>query len=58
MSTFKIIHREELIGCFYIDAASEDDAIREYERLARNGEIDYSDMEITSSSDEAVLDDK
>ena len=54
MATWKIIHREELIGWFYVEADSEEEAMREFEYQTINGEIDFSDMEMVDSSERAV----
>ena len=51
MAEFKIVHREELVGEFYIEADSEEDAIRKFNFMVDNGEIDFSDMEMVNSSD-------
>ncbi len=57
MKTFKIVHREELVGWFYVEAENEAAALEEYNRKVNNGEIDFSDMEMVDSSDTAELDD-
>lgn len=57
MNTYKIIHREELVDWFYIEAESEEAAISEYNRLVAEGKIDFSNMEMVDSSDTAILDD-
>lgn len=49
--TYRIIHKEELIGEFYVDAESEEDALNEYRNRVCNGEIDFSDMEMVDSED-------
>ena len=56
MATYKIIHREELIGWFYVEADSEEEALEEFSFQVNDGQIDFSDMEMIESSDEAVLD--
>ena len=56
MASYKIIHKEELVGWFYVEADSEKEALAKYDEMVNNGEIDYSDMEMVDSSDEAVLD--
>lgn len=56
MALYKIIHKEELIGWFYVEANSEKEALAEYEAMVNNGEVDYSDMEMVDSSDKAILD--
>lgn len=55
MNEYKIIHREELVGWFYVNANSEEEAIEEYHHMLSNGEIDFSDMEMVDSEDTAVL---
>lgn len=51
--TYRIIHKEELIGEFYVDAESEEDALEKYRSMVCNGEIDFSDMEMVDSEDKA-----
>lgn len=53
MKTFRIVHREELVGWFYVEAETKEEALREWYRQVNNGEIDFSDMEMVDSSDEA-----
>ena len=54
MATYKIIHKEELIGWFYVEADSEKEAMDVWDSKVNNGEIDFSDLEMTDSSDYAV----
>lgn len=35
--TYKIIHREELIGWFYVEADSEEEALEEFQRQCSRG---------------------
>lgn len=56
MKTYKIVHKEELVGWFYIEANSEEEALEEWNFKVNNGEIDFSDMDMVDSSDTAVLD--
>lgn len=56
MATYKIIHKEELVGWFYVEADSEEEALDKFLLRASRGEIDFSDMDLIESSDEAVLD--
>lgn len=56
MASYKIIHKEELVGWFFVEANNEKEALAKYDEMVNNGEIDYSDMEMVDSSDEAVLD--
>lgn len=56
MATYKIIHKEELIGWFYVEANSEEEALEEFNFQVNDGQIDFSDMEMVESYDEAVLD--
>lgn len=55
MAVYKIIHREELVGWYYVEADSEEEAIAEFEYLSSEGQIDYSDMEMTDASNEIEL---
>lgn len=56
MAIYKIVHKEELIGWFYVEADSEEEALEEFGFQVNDGRIDFSDMEMIKSSDEAVLD--
>lgn len=47
MAKYVIHHIERLVGLFEVEAESEDDAILEFNRKVDNGEIDFSDMELT-----------
>ena len=47
--------KEELIGWFYVEANSEEEALEEWNFKVNNGEIDFSDMDMVDSSDTAVL---
>ena len=51
---YKIIHREELIGWFYVEADSEDEALEVFYDDVNNGRVDFSDIELVDSSDTAV----
>lgn len=51
---FKVLHKETLVGEFYIEARSTEDAKKEWERKLNNGEIDFSYLEIEDSNDEIV----
>lgn len=55
MATYKIIHKEELVGWFYVEADSKEEALEEFGFQVNNGQIDFSDVELIDSSDEAVL---
>lgn len=57
MGLYKIIHREQLIGEYYVEASDEQEALNVWEAMICNGDVDFSDMEMIDSSDEAVLDD-
>lgn len=43
MKTFKVFYKEVVTHTFYVDAETEDDAVAEFERMANNGELDFSD---------------
>lgn len=55
MHEYKIVHREELVGWFYVYAESEEDALEIYHDAVNNGRIDFSDMELVDSEDTAEL---
>lgn len=52
MKTFHIVHREELVGYFYVEAETPEEALQEWYNQVNNGEIDFSDMEMVDSSEE------
>lgn len=49
MSTYIINYTESLYHEFYVDAASEEDARKKFERQSENGELDFSDGEVYNS---------
>lgn len=55
MAEYKIIHREELVGWFYVHANSEEEALEKWNRKVNNGEVDFSDLDLVDSSDTAEL---
>lgn len=55
MAEYKIIHKEEFVGWFYVNAEDESDALRKFSDAVDNAKIDFSDMEMVDSSDTAVL---
>ena len=55
MSQYRIIHKETLVGWFYVDANDDDEALENYKHLVDNGEIDFGDLEMVDSSDTAIL---
>lgn len=56
MAEYKIIHREELVGWFYVHANSKEEALEKWRNQVNNGEIDFSDMEMVDSSEIATED--
>lgn len=50
---YKIVHTETLVGWFYVDADSPEEALEEYHRQLNDGKIDFSDMEMIDGSDVA-----
>jgi len=55
MATYKIRHYEKLVGFFYVEADSEDEAIDVFDRKCSAGEVDFSDLELIDSEDTASL---
>ena len=53
---YKIIHKEELVGWYYVEADSEQEALKKFKEDVESAQWDYSDMELVDSSDEVVLD--
>ena len=51
MKTWKIVHKEELIGWFYVEAETAEEALEQYKYNVDNGEIDFGDMEMINSED-------
>lgn len=56
MGVYKIIHKEELVGTYFVDACDEQEALNVWNSMVSAGGVDFSDMELVDSSDEAVLD--
>lgn len=54
MKTYKVIYTESLFHTFYVDAESEDEAREKFDKMAYNGELDYSDGEVYDSGVESV----
>ena len=55
--TYKIIVTETLVHHFYVEAENEDAALEEYNRMGEDGELDFSDGEVTDSTITVELDD-
>lgn len=51
IKTWKIIHTEKLVGWFYVEAKTPEEALEEYHRQVSNGEIDFSDLEMVDGED-------
>lgn len=51
MKTWKIVHREELVGWYYVEAETAEDAMEEWKHRVENGQIDFGDMEMVDSDD-------
>lgn len=51
MKEYKIIHREEWIGHFYVDAESKEDALKTYHQMVSDGRIDFGDVELVDGED-------
>lgn len=55
--TYKIIVTETLVHLFYVEAENEGAALEEYNRMGEDGELDFSDGEVTDSTVTVELDD-
>lgn len=55
MAVYKIVHREELVGWYWVEADSEEQALEEYQYQVSEGKIDFNDLEMVNSSDMAVF---
>lgn len=55
MATYKIVHEETLVSEYFVDASTEKEALERFSFLTDNGEVDYSSMELVSSSDVPYL---
>ena len=55
MARYKIIHREELVDEFYVEACSEEEALKEYEHAVEEGWINFDRMEMVDSSNKVEL---
>lgn len=51
MKIWKIVHREELVGWYYVEAETAEDAMEEWKHRVENGQIDFDDMEMVDSED-------
>ena len=58
MDTYKIVHREELIGVYYVEANSVEDALAEFDYGVSEGWVDLSGLEMVDSSNEAFLEEQ
>ena len=54
MKKYKIVHTEKLVGEWYVEAESSEGAIEAFMTQVNNGKIDFSDMELVYSEDNAV----
>jgi len=54
MKTFRIVHTEELVGFFHVQAETPEEALQEWYHQVNDGKIDFSDMEMVDSSEEAI----
>lgn len=48
--TYKVTYVETLVHTFYVDADSLDEAKKEFEKLSRDGEFDFSYGEICDTT--------
>lgn len=55
MRDYKITHREELVGEYFVEAESEEDALEFFHHLCREGKIDFGDLEMVDSDDTASV---
>ena len=46
MKTYKVIYTESLFHVFYVEAESEEEAREKFDKMAYNGELDFSDGEV------------
>lgn len=53
MKEYRITYREKLVGWYFVEAESEEDARAKFEYMQQEGKIDYSDMELIETSVEA-----
>ena len=51
MTTYTIRHEETLVGYFDVEASSERKALEEFMHQVEEGKIDFSRVEMVSSSD-------
>ena len=50
MKNYQIIYNEVITHSFQVEANSEEEAEVEFKRMSYNGELDFSDGEITDTS--------
>ena len=48
MNTYTIVYEEKLVDHFPIDAENKQEALRIFNRQLKNGEIDFSHMDISN----------
>ena len=53
--TYKVIYTEIVVHLFYVEAEDEVEAIEEFDRMSRNGELDFSGGEIVDTDTVAEL---
>lgn len=51
MKTWKIVHKEELVGWYYVEAETAEKAMEEWRYRVENGQVDFGDMEMVDSED-------
>lgn len=55
---YKITHKESLVGWYYVEANSEQEAFEEWWYMLDNGKVDFSDLELIDSSDTVSLNER
>ena len=56
MKTYQIIYNEVVTHAFEVEANSEEEAESEFQKMLRNGKLDFSDGEVTDTSFEIYED--
>lgn len=50
MKTYKVVYKETLVHCFFVEARDEHEAEKKFDQGLMDGEFDFSDGEIDECS--------
>ena len=52
MKTYKVVYKETLVHCFFVDANDKNEAEKKFQQGLMDGEFDFSDGEVDECSHE------